>query len=101
MRHRSASAATISEAPVRVDPTTEPESQVSPNVLWVIVDQWRGQATGYAGDVNAVTPNLDRFAAEGLRFDSAFSAHPLCVPFRGALLTGQRAIHSGVTGHWS
>jgi arylsulfatase A-like enzyme len=77
------------------------QKDTSPNVLWVITDQWRGQATGYAGDVNAVTPNLDRLASEALRFDRAFSSHPLCVPFRGALLTGQRGIRNGVTGHAS
>jgi arylsulfatase A-like enzyme len=77
------------------------DEQQRPNVLWVIVDQWRGQATGYVGDPNAVTPNLDRLAAESVRFDCAFSSHPLCVPFRGALLTGRRGTSTGVTGHKS
>ena len=34
-----------------------------PNVVFILVDQWRAQATGYAGDPNAKTPNLDRLAA--------------------------------------
>ena len=65
------------------------------------MDQWRGQATGYAGDVNACTPNLDRFASEGFDFRQAVSAHPLCVPFRGALLTSRHAHSTGIAGHYS
>ena len=37
-----------------------------PNVVFVFADQWRAQATGYAGDLNAHTPNLDRLAAESV-----------------------------------
>lgn len=48
-----------------------------PNLIFVFADQWRGQATGYAGDPNARTPNLDLFAAEGV---NAVSAVPCAVP---------------------
>jgi len=39
-----------------------------PNVIYVFADQWRAQATGYAGDVNALTPDLDLLAQEGINF---------------------------------
>ena len=69
-----------------------------PNVIWIITDQHRGQATGYAGDPNLSTPNLDRLAAEGVNFSHAVSGFPLCCPFRGSMLTG-RYPHHCVPGH--
>lgn len=85
------------------DSTTGSEPVSSrPNVLWVIADQWRAQATGYSGeDPNARTPNLDALARQAMNCRRALSAHPLCVPFRGALLTGQYSHVNGVTGHYS
>lgn len=72
-----------------------------PNILFVMADQWRAHATGYNGDPNARTPNLDRFASEGTNFRQALSGHPLCVPFRAALLTGRHGHANGVGGHYS
>ncbi len=66
-----------------------------PNVIWIFGDQHRAQATGYAGDPNARTPNLDRMATESVRFTNAVSGCPWCTPFRGALLTS-RYIHHNV-----
>ena len=37
-----------------------------PNVVYILTDQWRAKATGYNGDPNAVTPNIDRLAADTL-----------------------------------
>ena len=67
-----------------------------PNVLLVMADQWRAQATGYAGDTNARTPNLDSFAARSLNFTHAVSVTPVCSPYRAALLTGQFAMSNGM-----
>jgi arylsulfatase A-like enzyme len=69
------------------------------NVIWIVADQMRAQATGYAGDPNARTPNLDRLAAEGTNFTHAVSGSPLCSPFRGALMTGRYPHNNGVTGN--
>ena len=60
-----------------------------PNVLFVFGDQWRAQATGYAGNQTVQTPNLDRLVAEGVRFDAAYSNCPVCAPARGAVLSGR------------
>ena len=65
--------------------------KAEPNILWVFADQLRGQALGCAGDPNARTPNIDRLASEGVRFASACSTYPLCVPFRFTILTGEYA----------
>ncbi len=67
-----------------------------PNVLFVIADQWRDQAFGFAGDPNVKTPNLDRFERECVDFTQAVSGLPVCSPTRATLLTGQRPQTHGV-----
>jgi arylsulfatase A-like enzyme len=65
-------------------------------VLLVLVDEWRVQAFGFAGDVNAHTPALDGFARESFRFPNATSGTPVCCPARASLLTGQYPLQNGV-----
>ena len=60
-----------------------------PNIVFVLADQWRAQATGYAGDPNVKTPYLDRLAAQGINFVNAVSCCPVCTPYRATLMTGQ------------
>ena len=67
-----------------------------PNVVFVFADQWRAQATGYAGDTNVRTPNLDRLAARSVNFENAVSCCPVCSPYRASLLTGQYPLTHGV-----
>ncbi|RKX33046.1 MAG: sulfatase [Verrucomicrobia bacterium] len=69
---------------------------MKPNVILVFGDQWRAQATGYAGDPNVKTPNLDRFAAESIHFTQAVATCPVCSPSRATLLTGQHPLTHGV-----
>ncbi|WP_460543159.1 sulfatase family protein [Echinicola sediminis] len=67
-----------------------------PNVLIILTDQWRAQATGYAGDPNIQTPHLDALEAVSVNFRNAVSGMPVCSPFRASLLTGQRPLTHGV-----
>lgn len=67
-----------------------------PNVVFVFADQWRAQATGYSGDPNAMTPNIDRLAAESIVFSTAVSTTPVCCPYRASLLTGQYPLTHGI-----
>ena len=67
-----------------------------PNILFVIADQWRAQAFGFAGDPNVKTPNLDRFERECVNFTQAVSGMPVCSPTRASLLTGQRPQTHGI-----
>ena len=67
-----------------------------PNVVVVLADQWRAQATGYAGDPNVKTPNLDRLAHESVRFVNAVSGMPVCCPARASMLSGQKPLTTGV-----
>jgi len=67
-----------------------------PNIVYLLADQWRASATGYAGDPNVRTPNLDRLAAESLNFRNAVSVLPVCTPHRAALLTGRYPTSTGM-----
>src|ERR1043166_7142218 len=67
-----------------------------PNILFIIADQWRPQAFGFAGDPNVKTPNLDRFERESFNFTQAVAGTPVCSPTRASLLTGQRPLTHGV-----
>jgi len=67
-----------------------------PNLVFVFADQWRAQATGYAGNKDVKTPNLDRLAAESANFSNAVSGCPVCSPYRASLLTGRYPLTHGV-----
>jgi arylsulfatase A-like enzyme len=67
-----------------------------PNIVFVIADQWRAQAFGYAGDANVKTPALDRFERQSVHFTQAVAGMPVCSPTRASLLTGQRPHTHGV-----
>ena len=71
-------------------------AQSRPNIVFLFCDEWRAQATGYAGDPNCHTPNLDRFAREAIDFPNAASGCSVCCPYRGSLLTGQYPLTNGV-----
>ncbi len=60
-----------------------------PNLLIVYPDQMRADALGCAGNAVLRTPNADRLAAEGVHFAQAYTAFPLCCPFRASLFTGK------------
>ena len=60
-----------------------------PNILYILSDQHAFDIAGCYGDDVVRTPNIDRLAARGVRFENAYTASPLCVPARMSLLTGQ------------
>jgi uncharacterized sulfatase len=59
-----------------------------PNVVWIIGEDM-GPELGCYGDPNAVTPNIDRLAREGVRFTRCFTHAPVCAPSRSGLITGR------------
>lgn len=68
-----------------------------PNVLFVLTDQHRLEAVGCYADTACRTPNVDRLASEGVRFENAYTASPLCSPSRASIVTGQFPHAHGVT----
>jgi len=65
------------------------------NVLFILSDQHNAANTGCYGHPLAVTPNLDRLARQGARFDHAYSSCPICVPARAAMFTGRHVFENG------
>jgi len=63
-----------------------------PNILLILSDDHSVPHLGAYGDPVIRTPNLDRFASQGMRFDRAFQAAPQCVPSRTALMTGRSPV---------
>jgi len=72
------------------------QDAVKPNIVFLLTDQWRASATGYAGDPNVKTPNLDRLAKEGLLFRNVVSVCPVCTPYRASLMTGRYPTSTGM-----
>ena len=63
--------------------------QNKPNLLIVLVDQWRAQSIGLLKDDSVKTPNLDALARDGLLFTQAVCNSPVCTPARGSIMTGK------------
>jgi arylsulfatase A-like enzyme len=70
-----------------------------PNILLVITDQMRSTALGCANVEAVQTPNLDRFAAQGVRFTNAVSNTPACTPARATFLTGKHVLSHGLVNN--
>jgi uncharacterized sulfatase len=66
-----------------------------PNILFFFSDQQRWDTAGCYGQKLPITPHLDRMAAEGVRFDLAFTSQPVCGPARACLQTGKYATETG------
>jgi arylsulfatase A-like enzyme len=67
-----------------------------PNILFVLTDDQGTWAMGCAGNDEVQTPNLDRIAAMGIRFENFFCASPVCSPARASILTGRIPSQHGV-----
>jgi arylsulfatase len=67
-----------------------------PNILLITTDQQRADMLGCYGNPVIRTPNVDRMAQEGVRFDRAYVANPLCMPSRATIMTGQFPSKHGV-----
>ena len=65
-----------------------------PNILWIIVEDMSCHFGCY-GETSIRTPNVDRLAAEGVKFDKAFVTAPVCSPCRSALITGINCSKNG------
>ena len=67
-----------------------------PNLVFIFADQWRAQSTGYAGNSDVKTPQLDKLASQSINFTNAVSGCPVCSPYRASLLTGQYWLTHGI-----
>lgn len=69
------------------------------NILYLDVDSLRPDHLGCYGYHRATSPNMDRIAAEGVRFNNCYTSDAPCLPSRTALFSGLFGIHSGVVNH--
>lgn len=71
-------------------------SAAKPNVLFIMTDQQSHGMMSCAGNKWLSTPNMDRIAGRGYRFDRNYCVNPVCMPSRFSLLTGHYASEVGV-----
>ena len=70
-----------------------------PNVIFILADDWGYGDIGCFGQRLIKTPNLDRLAAEGMRFTQAYAGTTVCAPSRCALMTGLHTGHCSIRGN--
>jgi arylsulfatase A-like enzyme len=75
------------------------ETQDRPNILLIFTDQHRLSAVSAYGETPCRTPNIDRLAREGVRFERAYTVFPVCSPARGTIQTGLYPHGHGVTAN--
>jgi len=73
-----------------------PPQERPPNIVIILADDMGYGDLGCYGSPNILTPNLDRMAAEGLRFTDYYAPAAVCTPSRAAMLTGRYAVRSGM-----
>lgn len=71
-------------------------AQDRPNIIYIMTDQQSATAMSCAGNTDVSTPNIDRLASHGVRFENAYCAFPLSGPSRSSMFTGYTPAENGV-----
>jgi len=74
-------------------------AMAKPNVIFILADDLGYGDLGCFGQTKIKTPNLDRMAAEGMRFTQAYAGTTVCAPSRCALMTGLHTGHAPIRGN--
>lgn len=78
-------------------PAPQPAAAGRPNILVVLSDDHSFPHVGCYNNPDIKTPNLDKLAAEGMRFDLAFVTCPQCAPSRSSIMTGRSPVATDMT----
>ena len=89
-------ASNLSAASIAADTTVKH----APNIVFVMADDLSPYELGCYGQKKIRTPNIDRLAREGMRFDTCYSSCPVCSPSRCGLLTGKHMGHAQIRNNW-
>ncbi len=76
------------------------KAQQKPNIIYIYADDLGYGELGCYGQQKIRTPNLDRLAAEGMRFTQHYTGAPVCAPARAMLMTGKHSGHSYIRGNY-
>lgn len=76
--------------------TREAQPQRQPNIVFIMSDDHAAHAISAYGSKLIKTPNIDRLAAEGMKFENCFVTNSICTPSRAAILTGKYSHMNGV-----
>lgn len=87
MRHIIPIALSLATALTEISHAATQPSQ--PNIIFFLVDDMGWRDVGFMGSKYYATPNIDRLAAQGLRFNQAYSACAVCSPTRASIMTGK------------
>ena len=74
------------------------QSGEKPNIVWIMMEDWGYELSCY-GAKGVLTPNIDGFAAEGIRYTNSFCTAPVCSPSRSAMITGFHQNYIGANQH--
>lgn len=77
---------------------TQKAPEPKPNIVWIMMEDWGYQLSCY-GEPGIQTPNIDKFAAEGIRYTNSFCTAPVCSPSRSAMSTGFHQNYIGANQH--
>lgn len=72
-----------------------------PNIVLIMADDLGWHEISLGGQRRYATPQLERMAAEGMRFEQFYAGAPVCAPSRNTLVTGQHTGHTTIRGNWS
>lgn len=76
-----------------------PTAKKAPNILFILIDDLGWMDLACQGNKLVDTPNIDRFALQGIRFTDAYAAAPVCSPTRAAIMTGKSPARLKITNH--
>ncbi len=83
----------------RCSADTSPVTPAAPNIVFILIDDLGWMDLACQGNKLVETPNIDRFATQGVRFTDAYAAAPVCSPTRAAILTGLSPARLHITNH--
>jgi N-sulfoglucosamine sulfohydrolase len=87
----------LSLASLFLSPALTLAAPQQPNILFVLSDDQSAAHVACYGNPDVQTPNIDRLAKEGIRFERAYVASPQCVPSRASLMTGRSPVAIDMT----